>query len=84
MPNETLDRAIRTRTRHMWVGGLGIFVSGPLLYMLAQAMSREWAFIFGGLFVAFAIWVFREERALQKHVESALDESQSSRSGKRN
>jgi hypothetical protein len=44
MPNKTLDRAIRTRTRHMWVGGLGIFVSGPLLYMLAQAMSREWAY----------------------------------------
>jgi uncharacterized membrane protein YfcA len=79
MPNETLDRAIRARTRHMWVAGPGIFVGGLLLYTLAQAMSREWAFIFGGLFVAFAIWAFREERALQKDVESALDESQRNR-----
>ena len=73
---EAIDRAVRARTRHMWVAGLGIVIGGPVLYSLAQRISHEWAFLLGGAFAGFVFWAFRHERALQRDVDDALDERQ--------
>jgi len=70
---EAFDRAVRARTRHMWVAVLGV-LAGPVIYCLAQAMSFEWGFMLGGAFVGFASWAFRRERALQRDIEKALHE----------
>ena len=75
-PNERFDLALRRRTRHWWLTGVGLLVGGPVAWELATRAGGGFAFLIGGGFMAFIFWAFRTERALQVDLGEALEEKQ--------